>query len=112
MENPTLAFLTDRNDLNDQLFGPQFQRCHEILRQTPRQAELVENLRKLLNVASGGMVFTTIQKFSGRVGVSPGRTFNDAQESATQDASLGGQDAHPTETMPIRGQFHSGETLS
>src|SRR5882724_2605905 len=63
MENPTLVFLTDRNDLDDQLFG-QFQRCHEILRQTPVQADSVEHLRKLLNVASGGVVFTTIQKFA------------------------------------------------
>ena len=62
MENPTLVFLTDRNDLDDQLFG-QFQRCHEIVRQTPVQADSVEHLRKLLNVASGGVVFTTIQKF-------------------------------------------------
>ena len=62
MENPTLVVLTDRNDLDDQLFG-QFQRCHEILRQTPVQAESVEHLRELLNVASGGVVFTTIQKF-------------------------------------------------
>lgn len=62
MENPTLVFLTDRNDLDDQLSG-QFQRCHEIVRQTPIQAESVEHLRKLLNVASGGVVFTTMQKF-------------------------------------------------
>ena len=62
MENPTLVFLTDRNDLDDQLFG-QFQRCHELVRQTPVQAESVEHLRKLLNVVSGGVVFTTIQKF-------------------------------------------------
>ena len=62
MENPTLVFLTDRNELDDQLFG-QFQRCYEILRQTPVQADSVEHLRKLLNVASGGVVFTTIQKF-------------------------------------------------
>jgi type I restriction enzyme, R subunit len=62
MENPTLVFLTDRNDLDDQLFG-QFQRCQEILRQTPEQADSVEHLRKLLNVVSGGVVFTTIQKF-------------------------------------------------
>ncbi len=60
MENPTLVFLTDRNDLNDQLFC-QFQRWHEILRQTPVQADSVEHLRKLLNAASGGVVFTTIQ---------------------------------------------------
>jgi type I restriction enzyme R subunit len=62
MENPTLVFLTDRNDLDDQLFG-QFQRCHEIVRQTPIQAESVKHLRELLNVASGGVVFTTMQKF-------------------------------------------------
>jgi type I restriction enzyme R subunit len=62
MQNPTLVVLTDRNDLDDQLFG-QFQRCHEILRQMPVQATSVEHLRTLLKVASGGVVFTTIQKF-------------------------------------------------
>ncbi len=62
MQNPTLVVLTDRNDLDDQLFG-QFQRCHDILRQMPVQAESREALRKLLAVASGGVVFTTIQKF-------------------------------------------------
>lgn len=62
MQNPTLVVLTDRNDLDDQLFG-QFQRCHELLRQTPVQAEDRDHLRTLLQVASGGVVFTTIQKF-------------------------------------------------
>ena len=62
MENPTLVVLTDRNDLDDQLFG-QFQRCHDILGQTPVQAANREQLRELLAVASGGVVFTTIQKF-------------------------------------------------
>lgn len=62
MQNPTLVMLTDRNDLDDQLFG-QFQRCHEILGQTPVQAESRDQLRELLQVASGGVVFTTIQKF-------------------------------------------------
>jgi len=62
MQNPTLVVLTDRNDLDDQLFG-QFQRCHEILGQTPVQAESREHLRELLAVASGGVIFTTIQKF-------------------------------------------------
>jgi type I restriction enzyme R subunit len=62
MQNPTLVMLTDRNDLDDQLFG-QFQRCHELLRQMPVQAEDREHLRRLLQVASGGVVFTTIQKF-------------------------------------------------
>jgi len=62
MQNPTLVVLTDRNDLDDQLFG-QFQRCHEILGQMPVQAETRDQLRDLLKVASGGVVFTTIQKF-------------------------------------------------
>jgi type I restriction enzyme, R subunit len=62
MRNPTLVVLTDRNDLDDQLFG-QFQRCHDILRQTPVQAASRDELRDLLAVASGGVVFTTIQKF-------------------------------------------------
>jgi type I restriction enzyme R subunit len=62
MENPTLVLLTDRNDLDDQLFGT-FMRCHELLRQKPVQAESRDQLKHLLAVASGGVVFTTIQKF-------------------------------------------------
>lgn len=62
MQNPTLVVLTDRNDLDDQLFG-QFQRCHDILGQMPTQADNRERLRELLAVASGGVIFTTIQKF-------------------------------------------------
>ncbi|MDN5752419.1 MAG: type I restriction endonuclease subunit R, partial [Nitrosospira sp.] len=62
MRNPTLVLLTDRNDLDDQLFG-QFQRCHELLHQMPVQADSRERLRELLQVACGGVVFTTIQKF-------------------------------------------------
>jgi len=62
MENPTLVMLTDRNDLDDQLFGT-FSRCHELLRQKPVQANSREHLRELLKVASGGVIFTTIHKF-------------------------------------------------
>ena len=62
MQNPTLVVLTDRNDLDDQLFG-QFQRCQDILGQFPVQADSREQLRELLAVASGGVVFTTIHKF-------------------------------------------------
>ena len=62
MENPTLVVLTDRNDLDDQLFGT-FSRCAELLRQPPVQAESREHLRELLAVKSGGVVFTTIHKF-------------------------------------------------
>jgi len=62
MENPTLVVLTDRNDLDDQLFGT-FSRCAELLRQPPVQAESRSHLRELLAVESGGVVFTTIHKF-------------------------------------------------
>jgi type I restriction enzyme R subunit len=62
MENPTIVMLTDRNDLDDQLFGT-FSRCHELLRQSPVQAQSREHLRELLQVASGGVIFTTIHKF-------------------------------------------------
>jgi type I restriction enzyme R subunit len=62
MDNPTIVVLTDRNDLDDQLFGT-FSNCQDLLRQEPVQAETRENLRDLLKVASGGIIFTTIQKF-------------------------------------------------
>ena len=62
MENPTLVVITDRNDLDDQLFGT-FSSCHELLRQKPVQVEDRADLRKKLMVGSGGVVFTTIQKF-------------------------------------------------
>ena len=62
MENPTLIVLTDRNDLDDQLYGT-FLRCHELLNQKPQQAADRGKLKDLLKVVSGGVVFTTIQKF-------------------------------------------------
>jgi len=62
LENPTVVVITDRNDLDDQLFGT-FSRCRDLLRQTPVQATDREHLKKLLAVGSGGIVFTTIQKF-------------------------------------------------
>jgi len=62
MENPTLVILTDRNDLDEQLFGT-FSRCQELLRQEPEKAKDRAHLRELLKVAAGGVVFTTIQKF-------------------------------------------------
>ena len=62
MENPTVVVLTDRNDLDDQLFGT-FSRCQDLLRQPPVQASSRADLRAKLAVESGGVVFTTIQKF-------------------------------------------------
>jgi len=62
MQNPTLVVLTDRNDLDDQLFAT-FARCRDLLRQPPMQAESRAQLRALLSRAAGGVVFTTIHKF-------------------------------------------------
>ncbi len=62
MRNPTLVVLTDRNDLDDQLFET-FAACHDLLRQEPVQVERRDQAEQLLKVASGGVVFTTIQKF-------------------------------------------------
>ncbi|MGH7481793.1 MAG: type I restriction endonuclease subunit R [Longimicrobiales bacterium] len=62
MSNPTVVVLTDRNDLDDQLFGT-FSRCQDLLRQPPMQAESRADLREKLAVDAGGVVFTTIQKF-------------------------------------------------
>lgn len=62
LNNPTIVVLTDRNDLDDQLFDT-FTSSSDLLRQTPVQAESRDKLKKLLSVSSGGIVFTTIQKF-------------------------------------------------
>ena len=62
MDNPTLLVITDRNDLDDQLFST-FAGCKDLLRQSPVQADSRTHLRDLLQVASGGVVFSTIQKF-------------------------------------------------
>ena len=62
MQNPTLVILTDRNDLDDQLFGT-FSRCADLLRQPPSQAIDRADLRGKLAVNAGGVIFTTIQKF-------------------------------------------------
>ena len=62
LDNPTIVIITDRNDLDDQLFDT-FAASKQLLRQEPIQAEDRESLKKLLSVASGGVIFTTIQKF-------------------------------------------------
>lgn len=67
MENPTIVVITDRNDLDDQLFAT-FSMCRDLIRQTPVQADSREDLQKALSRASGGVVFTTIQKFAPEKG--------------------------------------------
>ena len=69
MANPTLVVLTDRNDLDDQLFAT-FAGCKDLIRQTPVQANDREHLQRLLAVPSGGVIFTTIQKFAPEQGES------------------------------------------
>ncbi|MGP1386908.1 MAG: type I restriction endonuclease subunit R [Thainema sp.] len=67
LNNPTLVILTDRNDLDDQLFDT-FAGCRQLLRQDPQQANDRTAVRDLLNIASGGIVFTTLQKFAPEEG--------------------------------------------
>lgn len=79
LNNPTLVVLTDRNDLDDQLFDT-FSLSQDILRQTPVQAENRDDLKRKLSVSSGGIVFTTIQKFlpeiQEKVDIGEGKTKN------------------------------------
>jgi type I restriction enzyme R subunit len=67
MENPTIVVITDRNDLDDQLFNT-FSMCRDLIRQTPIQAGSRDDLQSALSRASGGVIFTTIQKFSPATG--------------------------------------------
>jgi type I restriction enzyme, R subunit len=67
LDNPTIVVITDRNDLDDQLFDT-FAASKQLLRQEPQQASDREDLKRLLKVASGGIVFTTIQKFQPEEG--------------------------------------------
>lgn len=62
LDNPTVLVITDRNDLDDQLFDT-FASCKQLLRQEPKQAENRQQLKELLRVSSGGVIFATIQKF-------------------------------------------------
>ena len=63
LESPTIVVITDRNDLDNQLYG-QFSRCKDFLRQTPQQAESRQNLKDLLaGRHANGIIFTTMQKF-------------------------------------------------
>ena len=70
LKNPTVVLVTDRNDLDDQLFGT-FADHGTALRGTPKQAETAEEMRRLLAVDIGGLVFTTIQRFRGEDGSHP-----------------------------------------
>ena len=69
LKNSTIVVITDRNDLDNQLFG-QFSRCADFLRQIPIQAESRENLIDLLaGREANGIIFTTMQKFTETAGL-------------------------------------------
>jgi len=76
LNNPTIVVLTDRNDLDQQLFDT-FAACKQLLRQTPVQAEDREDLKKLLKTEGGGIIFTTIQKFAPEEGSSVYETLSE-----------------------------------
>ncbi len=76
LENPTIVVITDRNDLDDQLFAT-FSMCRDLIRQTPVQAESREDLQSALSRAAGGVIFTTIQKFSPPAGEASYPTLSD-----------------------------------
>ena len=99
MENPTVVVLTDRNDLDDQLFST-FARCRDLLRQPPAQAESRADLRARLAVESGGVVFTTIQKFMPPSVAPAPRPSPSGGEGAKR------QSPHPI-TPPLRGSRRS-----
>jgi type I restriction enzyme R subunit len=67
LQNPTILVVTDRNDLDDQLYGT-FSLCRDLIRQTPEQIEDREDLRQKLDRQSGGVIFSTLQKFSPMAG--------------------------------------------
>ncbi|PCH64454.1 MAG: DEAD/DEAH box helicase [Gammaproteobacteria bacterium] len=67
LDNPTILVITDRNDLDDQLFDT-FASCKQLLRQEPKQVESRQQIKELLQVASGGVIFSTIQKFQPEEG--------------------------------------------
>jgi type I restriction enzyme R subunit len=76
LENPTIVVITDRNDLDDQLFGT-FSMCQDLIRQAPMQADSRDDLRSALSRASGGVIFTTIQKFAPASGETVYPTLSD-----------------------------------
>lgn len=87
LDNPTIVVLTDRNDLDDQLFDT-FTSCGQLLRQAPVQAADRRHLRQLLNVASGGIIFTTIHKFMPILDKSESVVEEEFDKAAEPDSDL------------------------
>jgi len=76
LDNPTVVVITDRNDLDDQLFDT-FAGCRQLLRQEPQQAQSSSHLKALLKTAGGGIIFTTLQKFLPEEGLSQHEQLSD-----------------------------------
>ena len=103
MENPTLVVLTDRNDLDEQLFTT-FCQCHDLLRQMPVRAESREDLQKALTRPSGGVVFTTIQKFAPE----PGKSVYPVPHRAAQRGGHRRRSAPQPVRLPGQGRPQDG----
>jgi type I restriction enzyme, R subunit len=96
MKNPTIVVITDRNDLDDQLFDA-FSKNEELLRQKPIQASGRDDLKEKLNIASGGVIFSTIQKFS------PPKNKNSDQISSRRNIIIIVDEAHRSQYDLIDG---------
>lgn len=96
LDNPTILVITDRNDLDDQLFDT-FAASKQLLRQEPVQAEDRNQLKDLLKVASGGVVFTTIQKFQPEPSTSSGSPAFYEMLSERRNIVVIADDAHRTQ---------------
>ncbi len=107
MNNPTLVFITDRNDLDDQLFTEVFAPA-TILPEPPVRAESRGNLRSLLKRASGGIVFTTLQKFAPEVGGDTNPVLTDRSNVVVVADEAHRSQYGFTETLTSEGTLRSG----
>lgn len=107
MGNPTLVFLTDRNDLDDQLFGEVFAPA-EILPEKPVQADSISDLRVLLRRVSGGIIFTTLQKFRPEEGLDANPVLTDRRNVVVIADEAHRSQYGFTETVGADGTLKSG----
>ncbi|GGO85359.1 type I restriction endonuclease subunit R [Wenjunlia tyrosinilytica] len=107
MNNPTLVFLTDRNDLDDQLFAEVFAPA-EILPEKPVQADSISDLRTLLRRVSGGIIFTTLQKFRPEEGLDVNPILTDRRNVVVVADEAHRSQYGFTETLDEEGRLKSG----
>jgi type I restriction enzyme R subunit len=107
MNNPTLVFITDRNDLDDQLFGEVFAPA-EILPEKPVQADNRTDLRQILRRASGGIIFSTLQKFAPEISGDTNPVLTDRRNVVVVADEAHRSQYGFTETLSADGTFKSG----